>query len=93
MATVVDTVAGNRTGYLKYSESRYRLNSSRKNAELRHSEPAAAGEESPLGLCFESGGILRFAQNNDERAFFRKLLSQQGIQPTAHFPRIRIENF
>ena len=46
-----------------------RHNSLRKKAEYRHSGPAAAGEESLLGLCFESRGILRFAQNDGQRPF------------------------
>jgi hypothetical protein len=42
-----------------------RVVGSGKRAKSRHSELAAAGEESLLGFCFESGGILRFAQNDD----------------------------
>jgi hypothetical protein len=40
-----------------------------KKAKDRHSEPAAAGEESLLGYSFKPGGILRFAQNDIQAAF------------------------
>jgi hypothetical protein len=40
-----------------------------KKIECRHSEPAAAGEESLLVFCFESGVIFRFAQLLGRRNF------------------------
>jgi hypothetical protein len=43
-------------------------NRSLKNAEYCHSETAAAGEESLLGLCSEQRGILRSAQNDNQSA-------------------------
>src|SRR5882672_3910974 len=46
-----------------------------KKAEAYHSEPAAAGEESLFGLCIESGGILRFAQNDNQSALSPACLS------------------
>jgi len=39
------------------------------SAEFCHSERAEAGEESLLSFCFESGGILRFAQNDNSGTF------------------------
>jgi hypothetical protein len=46
-----------------------RLHGLRKKAENCHSEPAAAGEESLLVFCLESGGILRFARNDNQSIF------------------------
>jgi hypothetical protein len=50
---------------------RAHLHQGEKKVENRHSEPAAAGEESLLVFSVELGGIRRFARNNnDERTRF-----------------------
>jgi hypothetical protein len=38
-------------------------------ANTRHFEPAVAGGKSLFVFCFDSGGILRFAQNDNQIAF------------------------
>jgi hypothetical protein len=42
---------------------------SAEKANNRHFEPAAAGGKPVFVFCFDSGGILRFAQNDNQIAF------------------------
>ena len=48
---------------------RFSAKQSAEKANNRHFEPAAAGGKPLFVFCFDSGGILRFAQNDNQIAF------------------------